>query len=247
MEIGKTQLVKTNILPIYSKISLPKIVKQVERQNCVIWLVDIKLNSEQGNYTERTLPNNKQCLLFQDTCIFMYILHNTHVYLGFFHLSDPTSTVRLLLVRIRFLVIPGDQTTVDVESWNLRKSVDNEHVVNSNDTTCLDDMLPPCVDQIWLTYFVKLHGHRAINVSVIRGIISLCNSDNLPLRNQLKKLTKGVMLMESYILDCHFQFSLRFIYRFLKKHKQLICAVKYCFQNKLTCGLSNAISITVCP
>ena len=108
-------------------------------------------------------------------------------------------------------------------------------------------MLPPCVDQIWLTYFVKLHGHRAINVSVIRGIISQCNSDNLPLRNQLKKLTKGVMLMESYILDCHFRFSLRFIYRFLKKHKQLICAVKYCFQNKLTCGLSNAISITVCP
>jgi hypothetical protein len=38
-----------------------------------------------------------------------------------FHLSDWTSTVRLLLVRIQFLVVPGHRTTVNVEPWSGRR------------------------------------------------------------------------------------------------------------------------------
>ena len=50
-------------------------------------------------------------------CIFLYISFNFTQYswVFVFHLSDWTSTVRLLLVQIRFLVVPGDRTTVNVE------------------------------------------------------------------------------------------------------------------------------------
>ena len=36
-----------------------------------------------------------------------------------FHLSD--WTVKLLLVQIRFLVVPGDRTTINVEPWSGRR------------------------------------------------------------------------------------------------------------------------------
>jgi len=38
-----------------------------------------------------------------------------------FHLSDWTSTVRLLLVRIQFLVVPGHRTTINVKPWSERR------------------------------------------------------------------------------------------------------------------------------
>ena len=52
-------------------------------------------------------------------CTFHSILYNICGYLLFFPLvSDRTNTVRLLLVRIRFLVVTGDRTTVNVEPCN---------------------------------------------------------------------------------------------------------------------------------
>ena len=109
--------------------------------------------------------------------ILMYICY-------IFHLSDWTSTVRLLLVRIQFLVVPGHRTTVNVEPWSGRRFESDADLIlsyiffiNVYPTNLLNIL---CCDSIYFRIYLLLQEfhlsarhYMLWSLSVLTGALTL--------------------------------------------------------------------------